>query len=207
LNKKYNHKSFNLIDGVKEYKFSVFFVLLWFLRKQLMHKTRYFLLKYILKYGFKKIGKGVVFHDIPVFLYPAQNIILKDKVHIERLCVFQAVPSSFIVMGKNSSLNIGCILVSLFGITIGDNTRIGEYVSIRDNNHKYDNKNMLICSQGMVGKEIIIGNNVWIGRGCIILPGVLIGDGAIVAANSVVNKDIEPNTINGGVPCRFIKNR
>ena len=41
----------------------------------------------------------------------------------------------------------------------------------------------------------------------IILTGVKIGDGVIVAAGSVITKDIEPYTIVGGVPAKFIKNR
>ena len=38
-----------------------------------------------------------------------------------------------------------------------------------------------------------------------ILPGVTIGDGAVIAAGAVVNKDVEPNTVVGGVPAKFIK--
>ena len=38
-----------------------------------------------------------------------------------------------------------------------------------------------------------------------ILPGVTIGDGAVVAAGAVVNRDVAPNTVVGGVPAKFIK--
>src|SRR5688572_19360014 len=48
--------------------------------------------------------------------------------------------------------------------------------------------------------EVEIGNDVWIGSNSIILDGVKIGHGAIVAAGSVVNKDVEPYSIVGGVP-------
>lgn len=54
---------------------------------------------------------------------------------------------------------------------------------------------------------ISIGNDVWIGANVAILDGVTIGDGAIVAANALVNKDIEPYTIYGGVPAKAIKKR
>jgi len=56
-------------------------------------------------------------------------------------------------------------------------------------------------------KPIIIGNDVWVGCNVVILDGVVIGDGAIIAANSVVNKDVEPYSIVGGVPIRTIKYR
>lgn len=56
-------------------------------------------------------------------------------------------------------------------------------------------------------KKILIGNDVWIGANTIILNGVKIGDGAVVGANSLVTKDVEPYTIVGGTPIKFIKFR
>ena len=56
-------------------------------------------------------------------------------------------------------------------------------------------------------RETRIGNDVWIGEGALIMEGVTIGDGAVVAARAVVNKDVEPYTIVGGVPAKLIKSR
>ncbi|MDA8940075.1 hypothetical protein N9H48_06690 [Pseudoalteromonas marina] len=53
----------------------------------------------------------------------------------------------------------------------------------------------------------VIESEVWIGQGVTILSGVRIGRGAVIGANSLVNKDIEPYTIVGGVPARKIKAR
>ena len=39
------------------------------------------------------------------------------------------------------------------------------------------------------------------------MPGVTIGEGAVVAAGAVVTKDVEPFTVVGGNPAKFIKNR
>ena len=58
---------------------------------------------------------------------------------------------------------------------------------------------------GMTYAPIHIGKNVWIGANATVLAGVTIGDGAVVAAGAVVTKDVEPNTIVGGVPAKVIK--
>lgn len=55
--------------------------------------------------------------------------------------------------------------------------------------------------------DIKIGNDVWIGARSIILDGVSISDGVIVAAGSVVNKNVPPYAIVGGVPARIIRYR
>ena len=55
--------------------------------------------------------------------------------------------------------------------------------------------------------DTVVGNDVWIGRECVIMPGVKIGDGAILAAYSVITKDVEPYSLVGGNPARFIKKR
>ena len=52
-----------------------------------------------------------------------------------------------------------------------------------------------------------IANDVWIGTNVLIMDGIRIGDGAILAAGSVITKDVEPYTIVGGVPAKFIRKR
>ena len=54
-----------------------------------------------------------------------------------------------------------------------------------------------------VGK-IEIRDHVFIGYGAIVLPGVTIGPNAIVAAGAVVNRDVAPGEIVGGVPAKPI---
>lgn len=55
--------------------------------------------------------------------------------------------------------------------------------------------------------DLHIENDVWIGAFSIIFSGVRLGNGSVVAAGSVVTKDVDPYTIVGGNPARFIKKR
>ena len=50
--------------------------------------------------------------------------------------------------------------------------------------------------------RITIRDNCFIGFGSVILPGVSIGPNSVVAANSLVTRDVPPDTIAGGSPAR-----
>lgn len=54
--------------------------------------------------------------------------------------------------------------------------------------------------------EIKIENNVFIGYNVIISKPLTIGEGSIIGANSVVVKDVLPNTVVAGVPAKQLKN-
>ena len=59
----------------------------------------------------------------------------------------------------------------------------------------------------LVMKPINLGDSTWIAARAIVLPGVTIGEGAVVAAGAVAAKDVEPWTVVGGNPAKFIKKR
>lgn len=42
----------------------------------------------------------------------------------------------------------------------------------------------------------------YLGAGCLILPGVTVGERAVVASGAVVTRDVEPESVVGGVPAR-----
>lgn len=69
------------------------------------------------------------------------------------------------------------------------------------------NADKLISERTKSFEQITIGNDVWIGEGVFIRRGVTIGDGAIIASRAVVNKDVKPYEVVGGVPAKLIKLR
>ena len=73
--------------------------------------------------------------------------------------------------------------------------------------HAYDTREIPIIDQGYYDAPIVVEDDVWIGFGAIILAGVTIGRGAIIGAGSVVNKDVPPYAIVGGVPAKVLKMR
>ena len=94
------------------------------------------------------------------------------------------------------------------GVSIGAYTMLGPGVICTGDDHVIDKAGIPIIFSGRpMLRETHIGKDVWIGASSIIMSGVSINDGAIVAAGSVVNKDIPPCEIHGGVPNRKIRNR
>lgn len=112
-----------------------------------------------------------------------------------------------IIIGKNCSINPYTIIYGHGNTIIGDNVLIAGHSMIIPNNHIYIDRNKTIRKQGNSSKGIKIGNDVWIGHACSILDGVTIGDGAIIAAGSVVNCNIPPYTLYGGIPAKHLKDR
>ncbi|MFO0726318.1 MAG: acyltransferase [Myxococcota bacterium] len=88
---------------------------------------------------------------------------------------------------------------SPFLIEIGDNCAIAHGVHILAHDAT---PFRFLGGYTRLGK-VHIKENCFIAENVIILPGVTIGPNALVAAGSVVNKDIPPNSCVAGVPARF----
>jgi acetyltransferase-like isoleucine patch superfamily enzyme len=110
---------------------------------------------------------------------------------------------STIIIGDNVRTNNNLMICAANNIEIGDNTLIGQSVSIMDHEaHSTDPERRK--ELGDIG-IVKIGHNVWIGTNVIILKNTIIGDHTIVAAGAVVSGEFPKNVIIGGVPARIIK--
>lgn len=74
-------------------------------------------------------------------------------------------------------------------------------------NPEYCRKNFQTKDYHNPKRDVVIGNDVWLCANVIVADGVKIGDGAVIGANSVVTSDVEPYSIMGGVPAKFIRKR
>jgi len=114
--------------------------------------------------------------------------------------------SGFIEIGNNTALNSYVMLNADIGgeIRIGKNVLIGPNVVLRASNHVFEKKEMLIRNQGHNSGKIMVGDDVWIGANAVVLPDVEVGMGAVIGAGSVVNKNIPPYAVAGGVPAKQV---
>ena len=158
------------------------------------------------------------------------NIFLEFEVFI--LHIIGMIPSHFIrrffyrlggiKIGKGSTIHTGARFYDPRNINIGDDTIIGEGVTldgrakltigshvdvatevmIFNSQHEVDSDNFTAYD-----RPVEIGDYVFIGPRAIILPGVKIGEGAIIAAAAVVSREVAPYAIVGGVPAKIIGER
>ena len=108
-----------------------------------------------------------------------------------------------IYIGDNLLSNYNLTILDCAPVRIGDNCMIGPNVGIYTASHPMTAKGRRDCL--VSGTPITIGDDVWIGGNVAILPGVTIGNNVIIGAGSVVNSDIEDNSIAVGNPAKVIK--
>ncbi len=112
-----------------------------------------------------------------------------------------------IEIGDFSGINHHTDIGGRGGLTIGKYVMIGPYCQIITALHQTSDWKKPISVQGIYTDEVIIEDDVWIGTHVVVLPGVKVGQGAIIGAGAVVTSDVEPYSIVGGVPAKFIKYR
>lgn len=141
----------------------------------------------------RKLGacdKGVIITP-PCVFQNYKNIYIGPDVHIGAYAWLSALNAKLIFKGQSV---------------------IGEHLTVHTGNHA-----MLVGrfwtditeSNKPAGydHDVIVENDVWIGCNVTLLSGVRVGRGAVVAAGAVVNKDVLPYSIVGGVPARLLKFR
>lgn len=112
-----------------------------------------------------------------------------------------------LTIGDNVGIAQNCFIQVRGRVIIGRNVIFGPGVSIFSENHNFSDANRYINEQGETRKGVIIGDGVWLGSRVVVLDGVTIGEHCVVAAGSVVNKNVPPFSVVGGIPARVIKVR
>ncbi|MCV6639408.1 acyltransferase [Candidatus Albibeggiatoa sp. nov. NOAA] len=173
------------------------------LAEKLQHLTRLWAFTRLAVKLKQPIDNSIVVLDCPEISGTA-HIKLGKNLYLWRDLYWETQDAGSIEIADNVVMSRGVHIVAFDRVSIGKNTMIGEYSSIRDANHRIHTE-LPIRYAGHDSAPIEIGENVWIGRGVTILSGITIGDNAVIGANAVVTKDVPANSIAVGIPAEVIR--
>ncbi len=150
------------------------------------------------------LDQGVYIHACPggVSIGNRTYVMHGSVLHVYN---FRGLPKSGIFIGDDSLIGEMNVIRGQGGVHIGQRVYTSPLVQIIAVNHVFDDPARPFVEQGITAEGIVIEDDVWIGSGAVILDGVRVGQGAVVAAGAVVNKDVPPHTVVGGIPAKVLK--
>lgn len=131
-------------------------------------------------------------HKIAHKVYSSKIPLLPKLIELLIFVFYNSRVPSSVVLGRRTVFaywGIGCVIHK--DSIIGMNCTLGQGITIG--------------GRGKRGGVPKIGDNVFIGAGARVLGPIIIGDNVIIAPNAVVIKDVDSNSIVGGVPSKIIK--
>ncbi|MDP3148683.1 MAG: acyltransferase [Ignavibacteria bacterium] len=159
------------------------------------------------KIGFKKFGRDVRISR-KASIYSPNKISIGDHVRIDDFCIL----SGNIAMGSYIHISAYTALYAKYEIQIEDFVTISGRVLVYSQSDDYSGNymtNPMIPGKftKVTGGKVVFKKHSIIAAGCIIFPAVIVGEGAAIGAMSLVNTNIDPWTINAGIPTKKIKDR
>lgn len=142
----------------------------------------------------------IPFPDIRMALYRQAGMRIGAETNIMMHCF--VLEARTITIGPNCIIGPFTTLDGRGTLTIGRNVNVAGDVLTIGGHHVVDSP----TAEGIKG-PVVIEDNAWIAMRATILAGVTIGEGAYVAAAALVNRDVEPYTLVGGVPAKKIRDR
>ena len=106
-------------------------------------------------------------------------------------------------LGEGAFLNFGCVALDCARVEVGALAKLGPGVQLNAATHPVDPEQRAAGLE--YARPIVVGRNVWIAGGAVVGPGVTIGDNSVIGAGSVVIRDVPPNVIAVGNPCRVLR--
>jgi galactoside O-acetyltransferase len=161
------------------------------------------------RFAFAACGEDVTIYAWVRVLAP-ERIRIADHVIVDDFV--------FLDGGRATSIGSHVHIAAYTSIAGGGETEIGDFSGLSAGCRIVSGTDLMDGS-GLTGPTIpeelravhrgrvVIGRHVVLGSNVVVHPDVRIGEGAIVGSGGVVLGDLEPWTINVGVPARAIKSR
>ena len=124
--------------------------------------------------------------------FVAEGLVVAIKISVAKTATLS--------IGNYVFMNAGTSIEAWNDVQIGDHVFMAPFASIIDND-RHEVEPGAVLYKG----PTIVGNNVWLGRNSAVMPGVTVGDGSVIGVNSVVTRDIPPNSFAAGAPARVIR--
>jgi len=165
------------------------------------------------RFKFRKIFLG--FDAANQFIQRVDKISLKkiliangaqigEECDIETGLIFHNCESySNLIVGNNCHIGKNCFFDLRDRVEIQDNVVISMKCTFIT--HMDMSKSGLNSKYPPIQKGQLIKANTYIGAGATLLMGVQTGEYSFIAANALVTKSVEPFTMVGGSPAKFIK--
>jgi len=164
------------------------------------------------KIKFRSIGKNVLIRNWVRIARP-ENIIFSDNVMIDDFVLLSGGRDEALTRIGNY-VHVACFsnIGGGGGVTLEDFSGISPGCRLFSEADDYVHGGLMNPTvppefHVQTIKPIILKQFVILGANCVVLPGVTIGEGATVGACSLVIKDLEPWTVNVGIPAKPIKMR
>lgn len=108
-----------------------------------------------------------------------------------------------VIIGDRTKIGLSNTIIG--PVTIGNDIRLAQNITVSGLNHNYQDVSRPIHLQGVSTSPITIENGTWIGANVVVLAGVTIGKHSVIAAGSVVTKDVPAFSVAVGNPARIVK--
>jgi len=101
-------------------------------------------------------------------------------------------------IGNSVWINFGVMIAAQRSVTIGNRVMIGQHCIIADSDFPEGTP----ADPRHPPRPIVLEDDSWLASRVTVRPGVRIGAGAVIIAGSIVESDIPPRVIAGGIPAR-----
>ena len=150
--------------------------------------------------GFKSVGENVLISR-KVSIYSPQKISIGNNVRIDDFCIL----SGNITLGNYCRIAAYCALYGSHGIIMEDYSGMAMKCTILSASHDYSGDYLIgpIYPENVTnvkGGTVTFKHYSQLGACCLVFPSVTLNEGAVCGAMTLVNRDLDPWTINTGIP-------